>query len=67
MMYECVVWGIGNDYEKLINQFHFEILKGNIKILALVARPQDIIGGTLDNFKIISKEEMRGGGINLII
>ncbi len=63
MAYKCLIWGIGNDYEEIINQLQFEVLKGNIEILALVARPQDIVGKTLDGISIITKEEMRGGGI----
>lgn len=58
-MYKCIIWGIGNDYERIINQLQFETLKGNIKVEALIARPQDIVENTLDGFRIINKEDVR--------
>lgn len=58
-MYKCIIWGIGNDYERIINQLQFEILKGNITVEALVARTQDIVESTLDGFRIINKEDVR--------
>lgn len=67
MPYNCIVWGIGDDYEKIINQLQFEILKGNIRILALVARPRDIIGKILDGVEIITKEELRGISFDWLI
>lgn len=57
--YKCVVWGIGNDYENLVNQIQFEVAKGNIIITALVARSQDIVEKTLDGIIIVTKEEMK--------
>ena len=29
MPHKCIVWGIGNDYEKIVNQLQFEVAKGN--------------------------------------
>lgn len=59
MSYKCIVWGIGADYEKIINQLQFETAKGNIDVLALVAREQDIVGSTLDGIRIITKDDIK--------
>ena len=59
MAYKCVVWGIGNDYEIVINQLQFEVCKGNVEVVALVARQQDVIGKKLDGYSIILKEELK--------
>lgn len=58
MKYKCVVWGIGSDYEKIVNQLQFETEKGNIAIIALTARSDDIVEKTLDGIPIITKEEL---------
>lgn len=57
--YRCVIWGIGEDYEKLINQVLFEEYKGNIVIEALVCRNKDRYCDIKDKYPIITKEELR--------
>lgn len=57
-MKKVVIWGIGADYERLINLIRFEILKSNIQVVALVAKRCDIVCNHFDGFKIISKEEL---------
>ncbi len=58
MAYKCVIWGNGLDYEKIINQIHFEICKGNIEVIALISRQQDHVEKTFDGFIVIQKEEI---------
>lgn len=58
MAYKCVIWGMGWDYENIINQIQFEISKGNLEIIALVSRPQDIVEKTFDGFVVVQKEEL---------
>lgn len=67
MPYKCVVWGMGTVYEKIINQIHFETLKGNIEVVSLVAKKQDIIASTMDGFKVISKELLGGVEFDYLI
>ncbi len=55
---KCIIWGMGNDYEAILNQLHFEIYKGNIEILAIVCRKEDRYCKYRDGFPIILKEEM---------
>ncbi len=55
---KCIVWGIGDDYEKILNQLLFEIHKGNITIEALVCRKQDQYCSSKDGFPVITKEEI---------
>lgn len=59
MAYKCIIWGNGYDYEKVINQINFEICKGNIEIIALVSRQQDIVEKTFDGHIVIQKEEIK--------
>lgn len=63
----CIVWGIGNEYEKLLNQLLFEIYKGNISIEALVCRKEDKYCSTRDGFPVITKEELKRGTFDYII
>lgn len=58
MKYKCLIWGIGGDYEKIINQLQFEKSKGNIDIVALIARTQDIVERTLDGIMVIDKGDI---------
>ncbi len=58
MAYKCVIWGNGNDYEKIINQINFETHKKNIEVIALISRKQDIVEKTFDGFLVIQKEEL---------
>lgn len=57
-MRKVIIWGIGREYEAMINQIQYEISKGNLEVSALIARPGDIIGNTLDGFKLIKKEDI---------
>ncbi len=57
-MYKVIFWGVGGGYENLINQIQFEIMKKTISVCALIARPKDVIGDTLDGFKLIKKENI---------
>ncbi len=55
---KCILWGIGNDYDLLLNQILFEIYKGNISVEALVCRKGDKYCLSKDGFPIIYKEEL---------
>ena len=67
MAYKCVIWGIGNEYEKMVNQINFEISKGNIEIMALVSKAQDIVGKIFDGFMVIQKEDLIGMQFDYLI
>jgi uncharacterized protein (DUF1919 family) len=58
MSKKCIVWGIGNDYMYMRNQFLYEIEKGNIEIVALVARCEDIVERSLDGVEVITKDDI---------
>lgn len=55
-MRKVIIWGIGNEYESIINQIKFEMLKGNMVVEALVSR--DIVTPYFDGFPVIHKEEL---------
>ena len=64
---KCIIWGIGNGYEELLNQLLFERYKGNISIEALVCREQDRYCFTRDGFPVITKDELEIGTFEYII
>lgn len=55
---KVIVWGIGNDYEMILNQLMYEILKKNLTCEALVCREKDIYADSKDGFRIIKKSEI---------
>lgn len=54
---KVVIWGIGNDYESIINQLKFEIYKNNIICEALVCRDQDAYVSKKDGFPVVKTSE----------
>lgn len=54
----CIIWGMGKDYESILNQINFEIYKGNIEVIAIVCRKVDKYCEKRDGFPIILKEEL---------
>lgn len=57
-MDRCVIWGNGSVYEKIVNQIKFEELKGNLEMVAVVARKDEIFGNKRDGYPLIAKEEL---------
>ena len=57
-MRRCIIWGTGNDYERLYNSIQFEVYKGNIEIVAIVTKKENIFCKYLDNILLITKKEM---------
>ena len=55
---KVIVWGIGNDYEMILNQLMYEILKKNLTCEALVCREKDIYADSKDGCRIIKKSEI---------
>ena len=55
---KILVWGVKEDYESTYNLLQYEVLKGNIEIVALCCRKHDITQKTLDGLQLISKEEL---------
>lgn len=57
-MRRCIIWGLGREYEEIFSSIHFEIAKGNMMLLALVAKPEDTVGTIRDGYHIINKGEL---------
>lgn len=57
-MDRCVIWGAGADYERIINQIKYEELKGNLQIVAVVTKRDEIFGNKRDGYLLITKEEL---------
>lgn len=66
-MYKVIIWGIGDDYEKIHNQLLFEQYKENIEIAALVAKREDIYVNKKDGHPIIAKEQLKDYKFDYVI
>lgn len=58
MCKKVLLWGMGLDYEKLINAIQYEILKNNISVKAVVCRKSDYYCCKKDGFSIITKDDI---------
>lgn len=66
-MKKCLIWGNGLTYEKYINHIHFEVLKGNIEVCAIICKKEDKYCRTRDGYFIISKEDIQNFEFDYII
>lgn len=66
-MDKCVIWGTGADYERIINQIKYEELKGNLQIIAAVARKDEIFGSKRDGYLLVTKEELPKMNFDMLI
>lgn len=64
---KCIVWGMGNDYESILNQIQFEIYKGNIEVIAIVCREEDIYCECRDGFPVFQKENVKNLDFDYVI
>ncbi len=55
---KCIIWGMGNDYEILLNQIKFEIYKENIEVVGVVCCKEDKYCEYRDGFPVVLKEEL---------
>ncbi|MDE6906511.1 MAG: hypothetical protein K2P76_16595 [Lachnospiraceae bacterium] len=58
MARKVLLWGMGNEYENLINSI-FEIHKGNIIVEAVVCKADDIFASKRDGFRIVTKKDVK--------
>lgn len=65
MMKKILIWGIGNRYNELKNIIDFEVLKGNIEIVAMVSR--DKYANYVDGKKVIDKNEIENYEYDYIV
>ncbi len=63
MKEKCIIWGMGDNYEIILNQINFEIYKGNIEIAAIVCRSDDRYCACRDGFPVIIKEDIFREGV----
>lgn len=66
-MKKVIIWGMGDNYERLLNQILFEIHKGNISIEAIACRKQDKYCSIRDGFPVIVKEEIKPDNFDYLI
>ena len=57
-MKKVILWGMGIEYDSLLNNIRYEILKKNIIVEAIVCKKCDIFCANRDGFPVISKEQI---------
>lgn len=57
-MRKCIIWGVGNDYQRLYNSIQFEVYKQNIEIVAAVSKKEAILYQYIDHIPLITKDEI---------
>lgn len=55
-MRTCIIWGIGNDYNRLYNSIRFEEHKGNICIAGAVTKKEDMFVKFIDGIPLIDSQ-----------
>lgn len=66
-MRKCIIWGVGNDYQRLYNSIQFEVYKQNIEIVAAVSKKEAILYQYIDRIPLITKDEMSSFEYDYII
>ena len=64
---KCVIWGIKDEYEKIVDKLNFEIIKGNIEIVALCCQSKDIHTDIYDGYPLVSSEKLIGMDFDILI
>ena len=67
MARKVIIWGMGLDYDLMLNAIDHEILKGNFNIQALVCRKDDRYCQRKDGFPVITKEDIHGLEFDYVI
>lgn len=57
-MRNILLWGMGEDYEKLINLIKFEELKGNMHVVGIICREKDRYCLKKDGYDIFLKDDI---------
>lgn len=57
-MRTCIIWGTGNDYDRLYNSIRFEELKGNIHIAGAVTKKENMFAKFIDGIPLIASSEL---------
>lgn len=66
-MRKVIIWGMGYDYEKILNIINFEICKGNIQVQAVVCKKEDKFCSKRDGFSVVVKEDLKQIDFDYII
>lgn len=66
-MDKCIIWGVGKDYENIVNQIKYEELKGNLEVVALVSREEEIFTSNYDGYLMITKNGIKDQEFDTII
>lgn len=65
MQKKCLIWGLGESYQKLYNLIKYEELKGNISIEAVVSK--DNLFSVQDGYEVIDPTEILSRDFDYII
>lgn len=67
MMDKVIIWGTGNDYERIINQIQFEVYKGNIEVVALVSKEDSVWAKEKDGYSLIGPDGIKEREYDFIV
>lgn len=57
-MKKVILWGMGLEYETLLNVINFEIYKGNMQVVAVICRKEDKYCSKRDGFYVADRYEI---------
>lgn len=57
-MRTCIIWGTGNDYNRLYNSIRLEEYKGNMRIVGAVTKKENMFAKFIDGIPLIDASEI---------
>lgn len=66
-MRRCVIWGAGEEYERILNQVKYEELKGNLECVAVLSKTASQFAREKDGYRLIGKEDLRDIAFDYLI
>lgn len=65
MPYKCILWGLGQDYNKYINLIRYHVLQNNIEIVGVTSNASSY--KKVDNYPFFKKKELVSKNFDIII
>ena len=65
IMYQCILWGDGRDYDQYINAVRYQELSGNIQVIGITSKAT--IYRRIDGYAFIHKSQLGDYDFDLLI
>lgn len=66
-MHKCIIWGTGNDYDRLYNSIWLQTYKCNMEVTAVVTQKENIYANYIDQIPVICAAEVQKMQFDYII